>query len=197
MPRSVREPGRFVQLAVDLANTLRDGGDLLVSPFDLHQFLVEAGEPEPFEVSQDDVFDIVELRTKLRAVFAARTEDDAAVLLNALLAESATAPYLAPHPQVGWHLHVAKPDASWAEWLAALTATGLAELIGAGGFDRIRMCAASDCLRVFIDESRNHSQRYCTRTCATRTRVTAYRARQTGTRRPTEFERDELDDLWD
>lgn len=192
MPRSVREPDRFIHLAVDLANTLRDGEDQLVSPFDLHQFLIEAGEPEPFEVSQDDVFDIVELRTRLREVFRAGTEDDAAGLLNALLAESATAPYLSPHPEVGWHLHVAKPDASWAQWLAALTATGLAELISAGGFDRIRVCAATDCGRMFIDESRNHSQRYCARTCATRARVTAYRARQVGVP-----ESDELDDLWD
>lgn len=180
MPRSVREPDRFVQLAVDLANTLRDGEDLLVSPVDLNRFLVEAGEPEPFEVTQDDVFDIVALRARLRAVFDARTEDEAAVLLNALLAESASAPYLAPHPQVGWHLHVARPDASWGEWLAALTATGLAELISAGGFGRIGVCAAEDCLRVFVDESRNHSQRYCTSTCASRSRVTAYRARRAG-----------------
>jgi predicted RNA-binding Zn ribbon-like protein len=180
MPRSVREPDRFIHLAVDLANTVRDGRDQLVSPFDLHQFLVESGEPEPFEVTQYDVFDIVELRTRLRAVFDARTEDEAAVVLNELLAESATAPYLSPHAEVGWHLHVAKPDASWAEWLAALTATGLAELISAGGFDRIRVCAAADCGRAFIDESRNHTQRYCTSTCATRVRVTAHRARRTG-----------------
>lgn len=178
MARSIREPKRFVHLAVDLVNTMRDGRDFLITPFDLHEFLLECGEPEPFEVNAADVLAVLVLRARLRQVFTAATEDEAAALLNEVLAESATAPYLSLHDEVGWHLHVAKPDAEWAEWLAALTATGLAELIGAGGFDRMRICAAQGCQRAFLDESRNHSQRYCTQTCATRSRVNAYRARQ-------------------
>lgn len=178
MARSVREPNRFVGIAVDLVNTARDGQDFLVTPYELQEFLIGCGEPEPVEVTIHDVLDVVELRGRLRTVFAAATEDEAAGVLNALLAESATAPYLSHHPEVGWHLHVAREEAGWAEWLAALTATGLAELIGAGGFDRIRMCAAQGCRRVFLDESRNHSQRFCCSSCATRTRVNAYRARQ-------------------
>jgi predicted RNA-binding Zn ribbon-like protein len=178
MARSVREPNRFAGIAVDLVNTARDGQDFLVTPYELREFLIACGEPEPVEVTIHDVLDVVALRGKLRAVFAAETESEAAALLNAVLAESATAPYLSHHPKVGWHLHVAREDADWAEWLGALTATGLAELISAGGFDRMRVCAAQGCRRVLLDESRNHSQRFCCSSCATRTRVNAYRARQ-------------------
>ena len=178
MPRSVRDPKRFVHLAVDLVNTARDGHDFLVTPHDLHEFLFEHGEPEPFEVSMTDVIDVLALRARLRTAFMASTEDDAARVLNGVLHESATAPYLSRHDETGWHLHVAKPDAKWAEWLAALTATGLAQLLSGGGFDRMRVCAADACDRAFIDESRNHSRRFCCQSCATRTRVNAYRARR-------------------
>lgn len=178
MPRSIRDPKRFVHLAVDLVNTRRDGYDFLVTAYDLRQFLIESGEPEPFEVNIGDVVSVLELRARLRTVFMASTEDEAAKMVNEVLHQSATAPYLSRHDEVGWHLHVAKPDADWAEWLAALTATGLAELISGGGFDRMRVCAAHACDRAFVDESRNHSQRFCCPSCATRTRVNAYRARQ-------------------
>jgi predicted RNA-binding Zn ribbon-like protein len=165
-------------MAVDLVNTVRDGQDFLVNPAHLREFLLDRGEPEPFEVTIIDVFDVVALRARLRQVFMTETEDEAAALLNELLAEAATAPYLSHHAEVGWHLHVAKPDADWAQWLAAQTATGLAELISADGFARMRICAAQGCQRAFLDESRNHSQRFCTQTCATRSRVNAYRARR-------------------
>jgi predicted RNA-binding Zn ribbon-like protein len=178
MARSIRDPKRFVHLAVDLVNTARDGHDFMVTPYDLHAFLLESGEPEPFDVNGTDVAEVLELRGRLRRVFMASSEDKAAKVLNEVLHESATAPYLSRHDEVGWHLHVAKPDAEWAEWLSALTATGLAELVSGGGFDRMRVCAADACDRAFIDESRNHSQRFCCQSCATRTRVNAYRARQ-------------------
>src|SRR5437660_735676 len=151
MPRSIRDPKRFVHLAVDLVNTARDGYDFLVTPYDLHQFLLESGETKPFEVNETDVAEVLELRVRLRNAFMAQTEDEAAKVLNEVLHESATAPYLSRHDEVGWHLHVAKPDAEWAEWLAALTATGLAQLISGGGFDRMRVCAADACNRAFID----------------------------------------------
>lgn len=178
MARSIRDPKRFVHLAVDLVNTARDGYDFLCTPHDLRTFLLESGEPEPFEVNDSDVLDVLELRQRLRRVFTASSEDEAARVLNEVLHESATAPYLSRHDEVGWHLHVAKPDAEWAEWLSALTATGLAELLSGGGFGRMRVCAADACERAFIDESRNHTQRFCCQSCATRTRVNAYRARQ-------------------
>ncbi|HEX3784905.1 MAG TPA: CGNR zinc finger domain-containing protein [Pseudonocardiaceae bacterium] len=165
-------------MAVDLVNTFGNGFDRLDGARELHEFLAANGEPEPFEVTTFDWLDVLELRSDLRAVFEAPTEAEAAGLLNELLARSATAPYLHHHEKVGWHLHVSRPDAGWAEWLTSLTATGLAQLLGEGGFDRMRVCAADDCRVVFVEQARNHSQRFCEPTCATRTRVAAFRARR-------------------
>lgn len=176
--RAVRQPDRFVRMAVELVNTFGNGFDRLGDSAALHEFLAANGEPEPFEVDTVDWLDVLALRSRLRPVFEATTEAEAAGLLNELLAESAAAPYLSQHDGVGWHLHVSRPGAGWAEWLASLTATGLAQLLGEGGFDRMLVCAAQDCRLVFVEQARNHSKRFCGPTCATRARVAAYRARQ-------------------
>ena len=47
------------------------------------------------------------------------------------------------------------------------------------GLERLRVCAASGCQRVFVDTSRNRSRRYCNPDiCGNRTNVAAFRARQ-------------------
>ena len=46
--------------------------------------------------------------------------------------------------------------------------------------DRLRVCGADDCGDVLVDLSKNRSRRYCSTTCANRTNVAAFRARQTG-----------------
>ncbi|MGH9036560.1 MAG: CGNR zinc finger domain-containing protein, partial [Acidimicrobiia bacterium] len=56
---------------------------------------------------------------------------------------------------------------------------GLAIVIRDQGLDRLRVCSAIGCSRVFVDTSRNRSRRYCDpSTCGNRTNVAAYRARQ-------------------
>ena len=42
----------------------------------------------------------------------------------------------------------------------------------------IGRCQARGCARLFVDQSRNRSRRFCGNTCASRTTVAAYRARQ-------------------
>jgi predicted RNA-binding Zn ribbon-like protein len=55
----------------------------------------------------------------------------------------------------------------------------LAFIVVAGERERLRRCEAPDCVRVFVDLSRNRSRRYCdSRTCGNRLHVAAYRARQ-------------------
>ena len=43
---------------------------------------------------------------------------------------------------------------------------------------RIGICSAEGCANVYVDTSRNASRRYCSNTCASRSTVAAYRARQ-------------------
>jgi predicted RNA-binding Zn ribbon-like protein len=63
--------------------------------------------------------------------------------------------------------------------IAAESAMGLATVVRDGGLERLSVCAANGCSRVFVDTSRNRSRRYCDPgTCGNRTNVAAYRARQ-------------------
>jgi predicted RNA-binding Zn ribbon-like protein len=105
--------------------------------------------------------------------------DEAAAILNALLAETGAVPQIVAHDGRGPHIHVSRPAAPMADRIAAHLAMGLAELLVAGESGRLRSCASPACRTVFLDESRNRSRRYCdSRTCGNRLHVAAYRARK-------------------
>lgn len=121
------------------------------------------------------------LRDELRGVFvsAAAGEEAAAVArLNVLLAEHPIAPVISGHDHSDWHLHVAGPGATMAAVLAAEALMGLAMTVIDLGVDRLGICAAPACERVYLDTSRNRSRRYCSDRCSTRVAVAAHRARQ-------------------
>ncbi|GAA1128515.1 CGNR zinc finger domain-containing protein [Kribbella jejuensis] len=174
----IQSPDRLIRLAVDLVNTRTREPEKLTSPAALREFLLEHGEPEPIEVDEDDLAKVRMVREWLRPVF----EGDparAARVLNAMLERYAVRPYLSDHDGTPWHVHVARPGAPWADWLAATTALGLATFGAAHGFEALHLCAAVDCERVFANPAENRPRRFCTPRCATRTRVASYRARQT------------------
>jgi predicted RNA-binding Zn ribbon-like protein len=173
---SLQTPDRMIRLAVDLVNTRTLDPEKLTSPAALSEFLLEHGEPTA-EVDEDDLAQVKEIREQLRPIFHVDPAE-AARILNDLLAEYAVRPYLSDHDGSPWHLHVAKPEANWAEWLAAGAALGLAGFAAAHGFESIEACAASDCERVFVNPAERRPRRFCTPTCSGRTRVASYRARQ-------------------
>ncbi|TDD52127.1 hypothetical protein E1263_29350 [Kribbella antibiotica] len=169
-------PDRMVRLAVDLVNTKTLEPEQLTAPQALSQFLLDHGEPVAV-VDPRDLVQVKAIREQIRPVFHARPTE-AAAILNTLLAEYAVRPYLSDHDGSPWHLHVAKPEATWAEWFAAGAAVGLAAFAAGHGFDAINACAASDCERVFVNAAERRPRRFCTPTCSSRTRVASYRARQ-------------------
>ncbi len=169
--------GWSTEITVDLVNTATVDRDVLRTPSELSAFLLAHGESEPVVVDAADVAAIRELRGRLRTVFETTDEAAAAGVVNDLLTAHATKPYLSDHDGSAWHLHVARQQAGWPEWLAARTALALALVIADGGFLRLRRCEASDCAVVLLDSSRNHTRRFCSATCATRTRVAAHRRR--------------------
>jgi predicted RNA-binding Zn ribbon-like protein len=173
---SLQAPDRLVGLAVDLVNTRTLEPEKLTSTAALSRFLLEHGEPVA-EVDEADLAEVRAVRERIRPVFHAEPRE-AARILNELLAEYAVRPYLSDHDGAPWHLHVAKPDATWAEWLAAGTALGLAGFAAGHGFQALGSCAAADCERVFVNPAERRPRRFCTPTCAGRTRVASYRARQ-------------------
>ncbi|MGZ0151650.1 CGNR zinc finger domain-containing protein [Kribbella sp. WER1] len=167
----IQSPDRLIRLAVDLVN-LRE----LPGPAELHAFLLAHGEPEPVAVDAADVAGVLTVREALRPVFEGDPAQGARVL-NELLERYAVRPYLSDHDGTPWHVHVAKPEASWADWLAATTALGLATFAAGHGFEALGVCSAAGCARVFANTALNRPRRFCSPRCATRTRVATHRAR--------------------
>ena len=175
----IQSPDRLIRLAVDLVNTRTREPEQLTSPAALRAFLLEHGESDPIELTEEDLTeeDLAEVRAvreRLRPVF----HSGGGEVINGLLAEYAVRPYLSDHDGSPWHLHVSEPDASWAEWLAATTALGLATFAAGHGFEALGVCAAVDCERVFANPAERRPRRFCTPRCSSRTRVAAYRARR-------------------
>jgi predicted RNA-binding Zn ribbon-like protein len=173
----IQTPDRLVRLAVDLVNTHTRTPEQLTTPADVREFLLEHGESDPIELDEDDLVAVREVRERIRPVFHADPAA-AAQTLNELLAEYAVRPYLSDHDGSPWHLHVTKPEASWAEWLAATTALGLSSFAAGHGFGAIGVCAAADCERVYVNPAERRPRRFCSPTCSSRTRVASYRARR-------------------
>ena len=120
------------------------------------------------------------VRERIRPVFHVEPAE-AARLLNELIEEYAVRPYLSDHDGSAAP-HVAKPGATWGQWLAATTALGLAGFAAYHGFAAIGTCAAVDCERVFVNAAERRPRRFCSPTCSSRTRVASYRARRSGER---------------
>ena len=155
-----------------------------------------AVEPDTLtEISQLDAFyeehgytgrhdrDVVELRA-LRALRPVLRElltaerDDAAELVNALLANAKAVPQLRRHDGLDWHIHAVPADAPLERRIAAETAMAMVDLIRADELSRLSLCADERCDGLVLDLSRNRSRRYCSTVCANRNAVAAYRARR-------------------
>lgn len=121
-----------------------------------------------------------DLAAALRPVFEAVEADDrdaAAARVNDLLRRYTPDPVLERHDGEPWHLHfhgAAGVDPSG--WGAA-TAMGLASVLGSEYADRLGVCAAPACDRVFVDVSRNGTRRFCGEPCQNRVKAAAHRAR--------------------
>ncbi len=122
-----------------------------------------------------------ELAGKLRWIFDAihrGRSDDAAKLLNDLMALCGAAPHLHRDGDGPWHLHFHQPDVGFVRGWTAGCAVGLAYALGSGHGDRLGVCAGPGCERVFVDVSRNGSRRFCSTACQNRVKASQYRARR-------------------
>ena len=98
--------------------------------------------------------------------------------LNALLRDYPVQPQLSGHDGTDWHLHLAEGAASVAAAYATVATMGLAVFCAEYGVNRLGVCQAPPCRKVFLDTSTNRSRRYCSDRCATRANVAAYRQRR-------------------
>jgi predicted RNA-binding Zn ribbon-like protein len=117
----------------------------------------------------------------LRAIFtavAAGDIDDAAHRVNDMLVATGAHPVLRRHDGEPWHIHFHSADeTSRAMGWAAGCATGLAIVLGGELYDRLGVCTAPHCDRVYVDTSRNGSRRFCSTACQNRVKAAAFRER--------------------
>lgn len=171
-----------VQMAVDLVNTLNvvNGEEQLGTPGDLTEFIhshdTDWSKPG-WSATQVDLDEVVALRSRLRMVFDAADHQQAADVINSVLAGAHAVPRLSLHGDSP-HIHFESEGNSLSKWLGAVTAMGLTVALIEGGYERFGTCSSSTCDDAFVDGSRNRSRRHCSDTCTTRENVAAHRARQ-------------------
>jgi predicted RNA-binding Zn ribbon-like protein len=172
----------LADLAVDLVNTYGwvSGDETLHTVDDLRSFLAdrEGGPiPEPPDPVEADLEPVRSLRAALHEVFASRDTRGAVDALNRILAGSRVTPVLSErggNPQ----LHFQPATDGFGDWMAVVTAMGLATVIAEEGLERLGVCSAHSCRDAFIDTSRNRSRRHCSDGCRSRENVAAFRRRQ-------------------
>jgi predicted RNA-binding Zn ribbon-like protein len=168
------------------ANAARRAADLLGAlrgdPPDrdeVEEVLHRYGEPTPLHLTDEDLTSLRRAAAKLTPVFHAQTTDEAAAILNELLAHHAGPPRLSAHDGTPWHLHVdVADDAPWDEWFLASSSLALATVLADRRAPPGGICDAHDCTHPYVDLGRGAPQRFCSQPCATRTRVAAFRRRR-------------------
>ncbi|MBY5164228.1 CGNR zinc finger domain-containing protein [Salsipaludibacter albus] len=164
-----------VSEAVDLTN-LFARADEPVTAEELHRLLhlyVLVDEPV-------DVGAFAELAKTLRGVFEAADASERVALLNDLLAAHEPHPFIAEHDGQAPHFHYVSDDGADVRRVGASLAMALSHVVVDDGAERLGACRATTCRNVFVDRTRNRSQQFCSKTCATRVHVAAHRARAPG-----------------
>jgi len=163
-----------LESGVWLANTLNDA-NALRSVADLHAFYRDfdytGAEPTPADLAP-----MRAIRRQLRELFLAG-RDDAAGLVNEILAQSHAVPRLVRHGTTDWHIHATADSDPLPTRVLVESAIGVIDMIRANEMDRFGVCALDDCDGVLLDLSRNRSRLYCCVACTNRAAAAAYRAR--------------------
>lgn len=164
--------------AAALINTAEAEPDSLSTPAELDAFVIEQQFSGSRTHDQAELRAVRRMRGQLRAIWIA-PEDEAAGLVNQLLARAKALPQLVKHDGWDWHLHATPPAAPLDQRMGTEAAMALVDVIRSKELDRLRVCAAEDCEAVLVDLSKNRSRRYCdTGNCGNRANVAAYRRRK-------------------
>jgi predicted RNA-binding Zn ribbon-like protein len=174
---------RVILLVVSLVNELTPGlvGGRSAPALTGATRLVRAGAIVGLPLAEEDADGLARLAEQLRPVFAAadrQDADEAAQLVNGLLAAYRPQPHLVRHDGASWHLHFHSAAKGVEPGWGAGCATALAGLLGSDAWHRLGICSAPACDRVFVDLSRNGSRRFCSQSCQNRTKAAALRARR-------------------
>jgi predicted RNA-binding Zn ribbon-like protein len=175
---------RFVgRLCVDLAVSGGEGKyavfETLFEPGDLDRWLAKSSlRVKGVRASEGDLGEAKRLRAgiweAIEAVIGSRALPRGAVReINRAATRPALVRRLEPDGSRSWH----SPTATAA--LAEIARDAIEMLTDPHQRDRVRECAAPDCVTVFYDDSRPGRRRWCSdKVCGDRNRARAYRARR-------------------
>lgn len=167
-------------LAVALVNTwdtYDDPPEHLERVDDLRLFLRLVGREEAAEAAtESDLDDVKRVRDRLRRVFETDDVEDAAGVLNEVLAETAALPRL-ERRDGAWTVRFGPGERSVAAHLGATAAAALIQIVEAHGLTRFGTCGAPPCNGAFVDRTKNRRKRYCCELCADREAQRRHRAR--------------------
>jgi predicted RNA-binding Zn ribbon-like protein len=159
-----------VQLAVSLANDWPSDRDGIVERTRAY------GMTMPFPEHKNDHARCHGVVDAWLRVVDADSADERARILNVQMATAAAYPRLTDHNGEGWHLHYRDVDDDLPRVLQAIFSVGTALHLTTRGMTRLGRCAAHPCTLVFVDTSRNGTQRYCSPRCGSRDAVRRHRA---------------------
>lgn len=179
----------IVVLAVDVVNLLTPGetsGREYTVPTGAARIaalgdVFRRGDSRHGPLTEAEAEGMTTIAGRLRGVFEAIGSgdlDSAAGTLNTLMVRWGAQPRLDRHDDEPWHLHFHPADADYVQGWAAGLATGLAFVVGSEHADRLGLCSAPSCDRVYADTSRNGTKRFCSTACQNRVKAAAFRARQ-------------------
>lgn len=165
-----------LQSAVALVNTAEEP-DTLTSVDGLDAFYETWAYSGTHTRDAAELAEVRAVRGDLRRLLTSK-RDDAAELVNKVLAEAQALPQLMRHGDLDWHIHAVPFTASLATQIMVETAMAMVDVIRSDELSRLDVCADAACAGVVLDLSRNRSRRFCSTTCGNRAAVAAYRARQ-------------------
>jgi hypothetical protein len=161
----------LTQLAVDISNTGTARGHTGISAelFDDHRVTPPSDE------------ELAGLLPLIRGALAAIVGEADLLTTNELLSRYPPKLHVSLHdgPEHA-HLHHAHDGEDGLSWIGRSCGAALAHVACGVPDVSVGRCAAVDCGRFFVDQSRNRSRKFCGNACASRTSVAAYRARKRG-----------------
>ncbi|MEU7045182.1 CGNR zinc finger domain-containing protein [Streptomyces varsoviensis] len=161
--------GEAARLAAALANS--------GAPWEPHEleFVLDAHGIADRRLTRPQTRQLWEWSRRLGDCFGAQPLDRRCARINALLADSASRPYISLHDGTP-HLHYSSEGADPAAHIRAVTAAGLSYVACHASPDRLGRCAREGCGRVFVDVSRNGRRAYCSLRCSNNDAVRRHRA---------------------
>lgn len=165
-----------LQAAIALVNT-EQPPDTLTTSADVDEWYLEYSYTGRRDGDRAELEALRELRPVLRNLLTSK-RDDAAGLVNAMLAEAGALPQLVRHEPFDWHLHAVSSDAPLVTRVTVEAAMAMVDIIRQDELSRLGVCADADCGGLVVDFSRNRSRRFCSTACGNRNAVAAYRARR-------------------